>query len=124
MSTIYDAAPPAQRLAVAVRIKGPAQLARAFAAQVGQFYDRTEFDALARRTSDLYAVRNPDDAGRFRSRLDRRLYDRYHAPVPWQLDTRRAAAAADSAAVASASATGAANTPSPAEAEGTPARAA
>ena len=85
---------------MAVRIKGPAQLARSFAAQVGQFYDRTEFDALARRTSDLYAVRNPEDASRFRSRLDRRLYDRYHAPVVWQLDTRSSGAAAPTAVAA------------------------
>ena len=122
MSTIYDATPPALRLAVAVRTKGPAQLARTFAAQVGQFYDRTEFDAMARRTSDLYAIRNPEDASRFRSRLDRRLYDRYHAPVLWQLDTRSAGAEADIPAIASV--TSVTSIASTGEAEGAPVRAA
>jgi len=88
MPRIYDSMPATQHLAIAVCFKAPTQLALAFAAQVGQFYDRTEFDALARRTSDLYAIQNPEDANLFRTRLDRRLYDRYHTPVTWHVSAQ------------------------------------
>src|SRR5690349_895154 len=47
-----------------------------------------------RRVSDLYATRRAADADAFRARLDRRLYDRYHAPVVWDVEpaARRPAA--------------------------------
>jgi hypothetical protein len=34
--------------------------------------------------NDLYAARSPADATAFRTRLDRRLHDRYHDPVVWE----------------------------------------
>lgn len=73
------------RWEVAVRTKTPAHLARTFANQVGAFYDRDEFDALARQVSDLYRQDSPEDAQHFRARLDRRLYDHYHTPVVWDV---------------------------------------
>ena len=82
---LHDLLPPAQRLALAVRSQPPTFLARAFAAHAGQFYDRDAFDTLAREVSHLYAARNPEDASRFRQRLNRRLYDRYHSPVAWDV---------------------------------------
>lgn len=85
MSQPHDLVPPTRRLALAVRSRPPASLARTFAAYVGQFYDRDDFDTLAREASHLYSVRNPEDASRFRQRLDRRLYDRYHSPVAWDV---------------------------------------
>jgi hypothetical protein len=68
---------------LAIRTASPARLARTFAAELGQFYDRREFDALARRVRDLYATRDPEHGGNFRARLDRRLHDRHDTPVAW-----------------------------------------
>ncbi len=85
MPRLHDVLSPARRLALAVRLRRPATLARTFASYAGQFHDREAFDELARQVSDLYAVDNPEDAIYFRSRLDRRLYDRYHAPVAWEV---------------------------------------
>ena len=82
MPTLYETLPPTQQLVVAVQARTPTQLAQTFAAFVGQFYDREAFDALARQVNDLY---DAERAGRFRSQLDRRLYDRYHAPVAWDV---------------------------------------
>ncbi|HZR98673.1 MAG TPA: hypothetical protein VFE37_08205 [Chloroflexota bacterium] len=82
MPTLYETLPPTQQLAVAVQARTPSQLAQTFAAFVGQFYDREAFDALARQVNDLY---DAERAGRFRSQLDRRLHDRYHAPVAWDV---------------------------------------
>jgi hypothetical protein len=76
---------PEQQLELAVRVKTPARLAQTFAAYVGQFPDRTDFDALARQTHQLYAAQSDDHAYTFRTRLDCRLYDRYHEPVAWDL---------------------------------------
>ena len=76
---------PADHIELAVRLKSPARLAQAFAAFVGQFYDRSDFDALARRVNDLYAGESAERAAHFRARLDRRLHDRYHAPVAWDV---------------------------------------
>ncbi len=42
----------------------------------------SSFDALARQVNDLY---DAERAGCFRSQLDRRLHDRYHAPVAWDV---------------------------------------
>ncbi len=85
-----------EQLALAVRAYGPAHVARHFAAHVGQFYRRRDFDALARRTSALYEARGDAEARRFRLRLDQRLSDRHHSPVRW--DTRPRADADDRAA--------------------------
>jgi len=82
MFKIYETLAPTQQLEFAVRAKTPSQLAQTFASYVGQFYDREAFDALARQVRDLYDV---ERAGTFRSQLDRRLCDRYHAPVAWDV---------------------------------------
>ncbi len=90
MPRFSDALLPAEQLALAVAANPPASLARAFASYAGQFYDREPFDALARQVSDLYAARDSDEASSFRARLDRRLCDRYHAPVAWEVTPTRA----------------------------------
>ena len=82
MFKLYETLAPARQLEFAVRAKTPSQLAQTFAAYVGQFYDRDAFDALARQVRDLY---DAERAGTFRSQLDRRLCDRYHAPVAWEV---------------------------------------
>ena len=73
-------------LELAVSTRSPSFLARVFAAYVAQFYDRADFDALARQVSDLYASHDAEDAYSFRSRLDIRLNDRYHDHVVWETD--------------------------------------
>lgn len=85
MEIVSNTLPLHARWEIAVRTKKPAQVARTFAAQVGQFYDRAEFDTLARQVSDLYGEESPEHAQHFRARLDRRLYDRYHTPVAWDV---------------------------------------
>ena len=85
MPRFSDAVSPAARLALAVRTKSPYQLALAFAAHAGQFYDRTSFDDLARQVSHLYACRDDERASEFRRRLNRRLCDRFHQPVAWDV---------------------------------------
>lgn len=82
MPKLYETLAPAQQLTFATRTKTPCQLAQTFAAFVGQFYDRETFDALARQVSDLY---DGEGATTFRTQLDRRLCDRYHAPVAWDV---------------------------------------
>jgi hypothetical protein len=84
MPIMYETISPELRLALAVRTKSPHQLAQAFAAYAGQFYDRSTFDYLARRVSDLYADESSLQASEFRQRLNRRLRDRYHEPVTWE----------------------------------------
>ena len=83
MAKLYEALPPTRQLEVAVFTTSPAGLARTFAAYVGQFYDRSAFDALARRVSELYAARSPAVAQAFRAGLDRRLRERDRMPVTW-----------------------------------------
>lgn len=85
MPRLYETLSRERRLELAVRTKRPAQLARTFAAFAGQFYDRTAFDDLAQRVSDLYAHDNGERASEFRARLDRRLCDRYREPVAWDV---------------------------------------
>ena len=85
MPTLYETLPLEQQLELAVRTRSPAQLAQAFAAFAGQFYDRSAFDDLARRASDLYADEGAERASEFRARLDRRLCDRYREPVAWDV---------------------------------------
>ncbi len=85
MPKLWETLPPVERLALSVRAKSPARLALTFAAFVGVFYDRSEFDDLARLASDLYTTESEASASCFRARLDRRLYDRYHAPVAWDI---------------------------------------
>jgi hypothetical protein len=85
MPRFSDVVSPEARLALAVQTRSPYQLALAFAAHAGQFYDRTSFDNLARKVSDLYACRDDGNASEFRRRLDRRLCDRFHQPVAWDV---------------------------------------
>ena len=85
MPRLSDVLSPETRLALAVRTQSPYQLALAFASHAGQFYDRTTFDDLARQVSDLYARRGGERASEFRRRLDRRLCDRFHQPVVWNV---------------------------------------
>jgi hypothetical protein len=89
MPKLYETLSRARQLDLAVQSKTPARLAQTFAAFVGQFYDRTDFDTLARQVSECYEAENTDDAYRFRSALDRRLNDRYHTPVVWNVSPRR-----------------------------------
>lgn len=89
MTTLCEALPQDQLLSLAVAVKSPTVLAQTFAAYVGQFYDRTAFDALARQVADLYALDNVECAACFRAHLDRRLSDRYHTPVAWDVDEPR-----------------------------------
>lgn len=91
MPTLAELLPQDQRLALAVSAKSPVTLAQTFAAHVGQFYDRTAFDALARQVADLYADDNAEHADRFRRQLDRRLSDSYRAPVAWEGEGERGA---------------------------------
>ena len=81
----------AEQLALAVLAHPPAHVARHFAAHVGQFYHRGDFDALARQANALYEIRDGADAWRFRARLDQRLADRHRAPVRWDLAAPEAA---------------------------------
>ena len=85
MPTLYETVSSESLLELAVRTKRPSQLAQTFAAYAGQFYDRSSFDDLARRVSDLYADENGEHAHEFRLRLNRRLCDRYHDPVAWEI---------------------------------------
>ena len=80
----------AEQFALAVLAHPPAHVARHFAAHVGQFYRRGDFDALARRANALYEARSDTDAWRFRARLDQRLADRHRAPVRWDLSASEA----------------------------------
>lgn len=75
----------AEQLELAVLTKSPTYLARVFASHAGQFYDRSDFDALARQARDLYAADSVERATLFRARLDRRLHDRYHTAVTWNV---------------------------------------
>lgn len=86
MPRFDDSLTIAEQLALAVLAHPPTHVARHFAAHVGQFYCRGDFDALARRASALYETRNDADAWHFRARLDQRLADRHRAPVRWVLD--------------------------------------
>ena len=85
MPSLSESLPPERRLELAVRTRTPSQLALAFASFAGQFSDRSAFDALARRASDLYADDDGERASEFRARLDRRLCDRYREPVAWEI---------------------------------------
>lgn len=89
MTTLCEAVPQDQLLSLAVAVKSPTTLAQTFAAYVGQFYDRTAFDALARQVADLYALDNAERAAHFRAQLDRRLCDRDRTPVAWEVDEPR-----------------------------------
>lgn len=85
MPKLYETLPAAQQLELAVMARTPVRLADTFAAFAGQFYDRSDFDRLARQVSDLYNANSSESAYRFRTRLDRRLYDRYREPVAWEV---------------------------------------
>jgi hypothetical protein len=84
---ILEMLAPKNQLELAVLTKSPTHLARVFASQAGQFYNRSEFDALARRTRELYAADSVERATLFRARLDRRLHDRYHDAVTWDVSS-------------------------------------
>ena len=83
MPKLYEILSPAQQLELAVVGRSPLRLADTFASFVGQFYDRSDFDKLARQISELYDADSAERADRFRARLNRRLHDRYHEPVAW-----------------------------------------
>ena len=85
MPKLYEILSPAQQLELAVLARSPFRLADTFASFVGQFYDRSDFDRLARQVSDLYDAEGAEQADHFRTRLDRRLHDRYHDPVAWEV---------------------------------------
>jgi hypothetical protein len=91
MPSMSDTLPARARWELAVQIVPPARLARTFAANVGQIYDRCEFDDHARRVRALYDREAPERAADFQARLDRRLYDRYHEPVAWDVASPPAA---------------------------------
>jgi len=93
LNHLSDQLSPRARWELAVQVFPPARLARSFAVEVGQFYNRREFDALAQRAHDLYAAEDPEWALLFRNRLDQRLCDRYHAPVPWDVTSLKEGAA-------------------------------
>jgi hypothetical protein len=85
MARIYETLPSIGRLQMALQMMTPTRLAQTFAAFVGQFYDRPAFDTLARQVSDLYDLESTGHAEIFRSQLDQRLCDRYHARVAWDV---------------------------------------
>jgi hypothetical protein len=79
---------PKAQWQLAVVVMHPRPMAGVFAGFIGQFYDRADFDALARRTWRLYAELSPAAAWHFRAELDERLYRRYQEPVIWEADAR------------------------------------
>ncbi len=87
MAALHDLLTVEQRLTLAARARRPEHLADLFAAFVGQFYaaEREVFDALARQTRACYAASSEERAATFHARLDRRLRDRHHAPVAWEV---------------------------------------
>jgi hypothetical protein len=87
MTRIYETLPSEGRLRLALRVMTPTRLAQTFAAFAGQFYDRSAFDTLAREIGHLYDIESAEDASLFRSQLDRRLCDRFHLPVAWDIDS-------------------------------------
>ena len=89
--SLLEALPIDRQLQLAVATRTPAGVARHFAGHVGQFYDRERFDALARRTHDLYAATDPSAGACFQGRLDRRLRDRDREPVRWDVGAPAAA---------------------------------
>ena len=89
MAQLYEMLPRATRLELALRAQSPVRLARTFAQFAGQFYCRNEFDTLARQVSTLYDLQHPEQAGSFRSQLDRQLCERDHQPVRWDVDLPR-----------------------------------
>jgi len=86
MTRIYETLPSEGRLRMALRVMTPTRLAQTFAAFAGQFYDRSAFDTLAREIGHLYDIESAEDASLFRSQLDRRLCDRFHTPIAWDID--------------------------------------
>jgi hypothetical protein len=82
MAKLCETQSPALQLRLAAQTRSPFRLAQTFAAFVGQFYDRESFDTLARQVSGMY---DADHASTFRAQLDRRLHDRYHTPVAWEV---------------------------------------
>lgn len=88
MARIDETLSPIARLQLALRVMTPTRLAQTFAAFAGQFYDRSDFDRLARQVSQLYDLESVEHARVFRSQLDRRLCDRYQDPVAWHIDAQ------------------------------------
>jgi hypothetical protein len=82
MARLYQTVPAKRQWQLADLARTPAQLARTFAAFVGQFANRSEFDALVREVSALYDI---EGSSCFRRQLDRWLCDLYHDPVAWDV---------------------------------------
>lgn len=87
MTRIDETMSSTRRLQLALHAMTPTRLAQTFAAFCGTFYDRAAFDTLAKEVSDLYDLESAEHARLFRCQLDRRLFDRYHAPVAWDVIT-------------------------------------
>ena len=85
MAQIYETLPHFGQLRMALQVMSPTRMAQTFATFVGQFYDRSAFDMLAREMNDVYALECAEDGQVFRAQLDRRLCDRYHARVAWEV---------------------------------------
>ena len=85
MPALQDLLPRDRQLALAVRAHSPARLAETCAGFAGQFYNRADFDLLAREVHALYATSNDGAATTFQTRLDARLEQRTHARVRWDL---------------------------------------
>ncbi len=85
MTRIDETMSSTRRLQLALQMMTPTRLAQTFASFEGQFYDRSAFDTLARQVNQLYDLESAEHACLFRCQLDRRLYDRYHAPVAWDV---------------------------------------
>jgi len=86
MPTLSESLPYASRLQLALRTYPPSRIAVTFASFAGQFANRASFDALAREVSALYARESPERGHAFRAQLDRRLCERDHGPVPWDVE--------------------------------------
>src|SRR5581483_5670197 len=83
MPRLTELLPRDRQLALAVRAHTPGRLAETFASYAGQFYDRRDFDLLAREVRTLYAASGDEPAATFQARLDARLERRAYAPVRW-----------------------------------------
>lgn len=94
MPRLYETVRRDIQLELALRAHTPGRVAQTFAGFASQFYDRSDFDSLARYVGALYDLQSAERASAFRTQLDRRLCDRYHAPVAWDVVPKGAEEAA------------------------------